>query len=181
MIVLRLQQTAKYSTIHSWIYCSTRETGVKYLEAERPADSHHFTFSLVPSPHSAGWGLCHSSSKSWWLLVLSLKCGSFSTKVEIELLPVMSVKQTWPTMVAPAQWKSTWNRSILQITLSRRARGRVKLYVFTKSRICSPEQSAVITSVCVSVCLLLNISLFTWLFVPQTILTFSAADEGRKF
>ena len=34
---------------------------------------------------------------------------------------------------------------------------------------------------CVCVCLLLNISLFTCLFVPQTILTFSAADEGRKF
>ena len=32
--------------------------------------------------------------------------------------------------------------------------------------------------VCVCVCLLLNISLFTWLFMPQTILTFSAADEG---
>ena len=29
-----------------------------------------------------------------------------------------------------------------------------------------------------SVCLLLNISLFTCLFVPQTILTFSVADEG---
>ena len=36
-------------------------------------------------------------------------------------------------------------------------------------------------SVCVSVCLLLNISLFTCLFVPQTILTFLAADEGRNF
>ena len=35
--------------------------------------------------------------------------------------------------------------------------------------------------VCVCVCLLLNISLFTCLFVPQMILTFSAADEGRKF
>ena len=34
--------------------------------------------------------------------------------------------------------------------------------------------------VCVSVCLLPNISLFMRLFVPQTILTFSAADEGRK-
>ena len=36
-------------------------------------------------------------------------------------------------------------------------------------------------SVCLCVCLLLNISLFTRLFVPQTILTFSAADEGRNF
>ena len=35
--------------------------------------------------------------------------------------------------------------------------------------------------VCLSVCLLLNISLFTCLFVPQTILSFSAVDEGRKF
>ena len=35
--------------------------------------------------------------------------------------------------------------------------------------------------VCLSVCLLLNISLFRCLFVPQTILTFSAADEGRNF
>ena len=35
--------------------------------------------------------------------------------------------------------------------------------------------------VCVCVCLLLNISLFMCLFMPQTILTFSAADEGRKF
>ena len=35
--------------------------------------------------------------------------------------------------------------------------------------------------VCVSVCLLPNISLFTRLFVPQTILTLSAADEGRNF
>ena len=32
--------------------------------------------------------------------------------------------------------------------------------------------------VCVCVCLLRNISLFTCLFVPQAILTFSAADEG---
>ena len=39
----------------------------------------------------------------------------------------------------------------------------------------------VCVSVCLSVCLLLNISLFTCLFVPQTILTFSAADESRKF
>ena len=36
-------------------------------------------------------------------------------------------------------------------------------------------------SVCVCVCLLLNISLFTCLFMPQTILTFSVADEGRNF
>ena len=35
--------------------------------------------------------------------------------------------------------------------------------------------------VCLCVCLLLNISIFTWLFVPQTILTFSAEDKGRKF
>ena len=35
--------------------------------------------------------------------------------------------------------------------------------------------------VCVCVCLLLNISLYTWLFMPQTIVTFPAADEGRKF
>ena len=35
------------------------------------------------------------------------------------------------------------------------------------------------SSVCA--CLLLNISLFTWLFVPQTILTFLAADEGQNF
>ena len=35
--------------------------------------------------------------------------------------------------------------------------------------------------VCVSVCLLLNISLFTCLFVPQMILTFSATDEGQTF
>ena len=37
--------------------------------------------------------------------------------------------------------------------------------------------------VCMSVCvcLLLNNSLFTWLFVPQRILTFSASDEGRNF
>ena len=35
--------------------------------------------------------------------------------------------------------------------------------------------------VCLSVCLLLNISLFMCLVVPQTILTFSVADEGRKF
>ena len=38
----------------------------------------------------------------------------------------------------------------------------------------------VCVSVCLSVCLLLNISLYTWLFVPQTIVTFPAADEGRK-
>ena len=72
--------------------------------------------------------LSRVGSKSWWLLVLvlhvSLKCGSFSTKVEIKLLPVTSAKQTWPAMVAPAQWNSTWNGSILQETLSRRARGR---------------------------------------------------------
>ena len=35
--------------------------------------------------------------------------------------------------------------------------------------------------VCVCVCLLLNISLFTCLFVPQTILTFSTASEARNF
>ena len=42
-------------------------------------------------------------------------------------------------------------------------------------------QYFVCVSVRVCVCLLLNISLFTQLFVPQMILTFSAADEGRKF
>ena len=42
-------------------------------------------------------------------------------------------------------------------------------------------QYLVCVCVCLSVCLLLNISLFTCLFVPQTILTFLAADEGRKF
>ena len=42
-------------------------------------------------------------------------------------------------------------------------------------------QRGLLYLVCVSVCLLLNISLYTWLFVPQTILPFSAADEGRKF
>ena len=36
-------------------------------------------------------------------------------------------------------------------------------------------------SVCLCVCLLLNISFYTRLFVPQTIITFPAADEGRKF
>ena len=34
---------------------------------------------------------------------------------------------------------------------------------------------------CVCVCLLLNVSLFMWLFMPQTILTFSEVDEGQKF
>ena len=33
----------------------------------------------------------------------------------------------------------------------------------------------------VCVCLLLNISLFGCFFMPQTILTLSAVDEGRKF
>ena len=40
-------------------------------------------------------------------------------------------------------------------------------------------QCLICVSVCV--CLLLNNSLFMCLFVPQTILTFLAADEGRKF
>ena len=50
----------------------------------------HATFTAV-HVHSrvAMWGLSHASSKSWWLPVLvphvSLKCGSFSTKVEIKL------------------------------------------------------------------------------------------------
>ena len=34
---------------------------------------------------------------------------------------------------------------------------------------------------CVCVCLLLNISLYMGLFVPQTIATFPAEDEGRIF
>ena len=38
-----------------------------------------------------------------------------------------------------------------------------------------------VLGLCVSVCLLLNISLYTRLFVPQTIVTFPAAGEGRKF
>ena len=47
----------------------------------------------------------------------------------------------------------------------------------------TPQRACVAWIAVLSVCLcvLLNISLFTWLFVPQTILTFSAADEGRKF
>jgi len=48
-------------------------------------------------------------------------------------------------------------------------------------RACAARVTVLGLCVCVSVCLLPNISLFTWLFVPQTILTFLAADEGRKF
>ena len=49
-------------------------------------------------------------------------------------------------------------------------------------RACAARVKVLGLCVCVSVCgcLLLNISLFMRLFVPQTILTFSAADEGRK-
>ena len=41
--------------------------------------------------------------------------------------------------------------------------------------------AARVTVLGLCVCLLLNISLFTCLFVPQTILTFSVADDGGKF
>ena len=41
--------------------------------------------------------------------------------------------------------------------------------------------AAGVTVLGLCVCLLLNISLYARLFVPQTILTFSAADEDRKF
>ena len=62
--VLRVQRIAEYSTIHSWIYCSTRKMEAKYLEAEHPAllthDPHHARF--VPCPARmcssvATWGL----------------------------------------------------------------------------------------------------------------------------
>ena len=48
-------------------------------------------------------------------------------------------------------------------------------------RACAARVAVLGLCVCVCVCLLPNISLFTRLFVPQTILTFSAADEGRNF
>ena len=51
-------------------------------------------------------------------------------------------------------------------------------------RACAARVTVLGLCVCVSVCvcLLLNISLFTFhVFVPQTILTFLAADEGRNF
>ena len=61
----------------------------------------------------------------------------------------------------------------------------VSISVVNPRRACAARVTVlglcVCVCVCVSVCLLLNISLFTCLFVPQTILTFSAADEGRKF
>jgi len=54
-------------------------------------------------------------------------------------------------------------------------------YVINPRHACAVRVTVLGLRVCVCVCLLLNISLFMWLFVPQTILTFSAADEGRKF
>ena len=45
---------------------------------------------------------------------------------------------------------------------------------------CAARVTVLGLCVCLRVCLLLNISLFTWLCVPQMILTFLAADEGRK-
>ena len=57
--------------------------------------------------------------------------------------------------------------------------------IFNPRRACAARVTVlglcVCVCVCLSVCLLLNISLFTCLFVSQTILSFSAADEGRKF
>ena len=55
---LRLQWPAEYSTIHLWIYYSTRKTEAKYSEAERPADSR----SRQPT-HSTLWGQRHAGSK----------------------------------------------------------------------------------------------------------------------
>ena len=45
----------------------------------------------------------------------------------------------------------------------------------------NPRRTCVVRVTVLGLCVLLNISFFTWLFVPQTILTFSAADEGWKF
>ena len=53
--------------------------------------------------------------------------------------------------------------------------------IINPRRACAARVTVLGLCVCLSVCLLPNISLFTGLFVPQTILTFSAADEGRKF
>ena len=54
--------------------------------------------------------------------------------------------------------------------------------VVNPRRACTARVTVLGLCVCVSVCvcLLLNISLLTCLFMPQTILTFLAADEGSK-
>ena len=64
----------------------------------------HAMLSLVPSPLAAEWGLSHASSKSWWLLVQVLHCTCKYCYV--------SCLSSKPGL--PAQWKSTWNGSILR-------------------------------------------------------------------
>ena len=53
------------------------------------------------------------------------------------------------------------------------------LFVNNSRRACAARVTEHVLGLCA--CLLLNISLFTCLFMPQMILTFLAADEGRKF
>ena len=52
--------------------------------------------------------------------------------------------------------------------------------VINPRRACAGRVTVLGLCVSVCVCLLLSISLYTRLFVPQTIVTFPAADEGRK-
>ena len=82
-----------------------------------PLTHGHATLSLVPSPRAAVWGLSHSSSNMMAASTSTTCKSKVSTKitahrcpqskvitnVEIKLLPIVSVKQIWPTMVSPAQ------------------------------------------------------------------------------
>ena len=70
---------------------------------------------------------------------------------------------------------------MVQITVCGYAAIHVILGMINPRRACAARVTVLGLCVCVCVCLLLNISLFMCLFVPQMILTFSAADEGRKF
>ena len=82
---------------------------------------------------------------------------------------VNKVSHTSETIYGLSESENTWQKQRQLINPRRACAVRV-----TVLGLC------VCVCVCVCVCLLLNISLFTRLFVPQTILTL-AADEGRTF
>ena len=109
---------------------------------------------------------------------LKFQCGgstSIHTRTEcsstnIGLAQAHIWRLVWGLLLFPPQLThAPWHNQSLQIVWS--------FLIINPRRACAAR----VTVLGLCVCLLLNISLFTCLFVPQTILTFSAADEGRNF
>ena len=88
------------------------------------------------------------------------------------------VAETKRTHFAPGSERTRQKKTVPFYILRSLIAHTHKNEIINPRRACAARVTVLGLCVCLCVCLLLNISLFTCLFVPQTILTFSAADEG---